>query len=343
MTNTIPINVLSLKPLVNSIPTVSTKLTLSDLKGAIRMRLGIGRDNYTVTPGLYKIGKPDSHSDVLVSANYKLSFDTLRKNLVSMNVWILVIDTKGINVWCAAGKGTFGTENVINSIRNVSLEHIVSHRNIILPQLSASGVAAYKVKDVTGFRAVFGPVRAKDIRSFVENGYKATPEMRKILFPMKERAKLIPVDFLYGIYKILLIMFTLFIFSGLDKTGFLFSKMIKTGFIPSINALGAYIAGIVLAPLFLNWIPLRAFALKGAFWGLIMTIGLYLLFPVSNLAFISMALLNISISSFMTMNFTGSSTYTSLSGVQKEMKWAIPFQIGFAVTGFVLFIILKLI
>ncbi|MDP4239714.1 MAG: hypothetical protein Q8904_09645 [Bacteroidota bacterium] len=53
--------------------------------------------------------------------------------------------------------------------------------------------------------------------------------------------------------------------------------------------------------------------------------------------------LNISIASFMTMNFTGSSTYTSLSGVQKEMKWAVPLQIGFMAVGSILFIISKLV
>lgn len=307
------------------------------------MRLGIGRDNYTVAPGLYKVGNPDSHSDVLISANYKLSFDILRKNLDSLNVWILVIDTKGINVWCAAGKGNFGTDNVVRSIKNSSLEHIVKHRNIILPQLSASGVAAYKVKEQTGFRAIFGPVQAKDIKSFIEAGYTATPVMRKVTFPMKERAKLIPVDFMYGKYKLLLIMCALFFFSGLDKTGFLFSKMFETGFFPLINVLSAYIAGIILGPLFLPYIPFRAFALKGAFWGLAATVILDALLLAPTLESISLGLLNVSIASFMTMNFTGSSTYTSLSGVKKEMKLAIPFQIGFVVFGSIIFIISKLV
>lgn len=333
----------SLKPVVFSIPTASSELGFADLVGAVKMRLGIGRDNYTVAPGLYKVGNPDSHSDVLISANYKLSFDILRKNLNSLNVWILVIDTKGVNVWCAAGKGNFGTDNVVRSIKNSSLEHIVKHRNIILPQLSASGVAAYKVKEQTGFRAIFGPVQARDIKSFIEAGYKATPAMRKVTFPMKERAKLIPVDFMYGKYKLLLIMCALIFFSGLDKTGFLFSKMFETGFFPLINVLSAYIAGIILAPLFLPYIPFRAFALKGAFWGLTTTIILHVLLFAPTLESISLALLNVSIASFMTMNFTGSSTYTSLSGVQKEMKWAIPFQIGFVVLGSILFIISKLV
>lgn len=336
-------NFQSLKPIAYSAPSVTTKLDFSDLMGAIKVRLGIGRDHYTVKPGLYKVGHPDDQSDVLVSANYKLSFDVLRKNLNSLNVWILVIDTKGVNVWCAAGKGNFGTDNVVKSIKNISLEHIVKHRNLLFPQLSASGVAAHEVKERTGFRVIFGPVRAQDIKAFIEAGYKATPAMRKITFPMKERAKLIPVDFLYSRYKILLIMCALFFFSGLDRTGFLFVKMLETGLFPVLNFFGAYVAGIVLATLFLPWIPFRAFALKGAFWGLAITIAFYLLFHVSALESISFGLINISVASFMTMNFTGSSTYTSLSGVQKEMKWAIPFQIGFAIVGSILFLISQLV
>lgn len=337
------LNIQSLKPLVFNIPTVSTKLALADLRGALKVRFGIGRNNYTVAPGLYKVGNPDSQSDVLVSANYKLSFDVLRKNLDSLNVWILVIDTKGVNVWCAAGKGNFGTENVVKSIKKSSLEHIVKHRNVILPQLSASGVAAHKVKEQTGFRAIFGPVQAKDIKAYIEAEYKATPAMRKVTFPMKERAKLIPVDFMYAKYKLLLVMLVFFIFSGLDRTGFLFTKMFNTSLFPLINILGGYIGGIVVATLFLPLIPFRAFALKDAFWGLVFAIFANLFFDISALEAISMGLINISIASFMTMNFTGSSTYTSLSGVQKEMKWAIPFQIGFAVVGAILFIISKLV
>lgn len=337
------LNVKSLKPVSVCTPTVSTKLELSDLFGTLKVRLGIDRNNYTVTPGLYKVGKPDSQSDVLVSANYKLSFDVLRKNLHSLNVWVLVIDTKGVNVWCAAGKGNFGTDNVVKSIKKTSLEHIVKHRRIILPQLSASGVAAHKVKEDAGFKVIFGPVQAKDIKSFIEKGYKATPAMRKITFPMKERAKLIPVDFLYVKYKLLLVMVVFFILSGLDRTGFLFSKMFNTSIFPLINIFGGYIAGIVFATLFLPWIPFRSFALKGAFWGLVFAILVNRFFAVQALEAISMGLVNISIASFMTLNFTGSSTYTSLSGVQKEMKWAIPFQIGFIAVGSILFIISKLV
>lgn len=337
------VNIQNLRPLTFYIPTVSTTLELKDYLGTIKVRWGIGRDNYSIKPGLYKVGKPNSESDVFVSANYKLSFDTLRKNLTALDAWILAIDTKGVNVWCAAGKKTFGTENIIKSIKSTSLEQLVKHRKIIVPQLGAPGVAAHEVKERSGFRVIYGPVRASDIKPFIEAGYKATPAMRKVNFTFKERAKLIPVDFMYGKYKLMIAIGIVLILSGLNKTGFTFSRIIEASYFPVCSVLGAYIAGIVIAPLLLPYIPFRAFALKGAIWGIISTLIIKQLFQISNLEFIAMGFISLSIASFVTMNFTGSSTYTSLSGVKKEMKWSIPFQITFAAIGIILFIISKFV
>jgi len=123
-----------------SIPTVSTTLSLKDYFGAFKVRWGIGRMNYKIEPGLYAIGKPDGNSPVLVSANYKLTFDVLRKNLVGLDCRLLILDTKGVNVWCAAGKGTFGTDELVNRIQATGLSEVVTHKRLILPQLGASGV-----------------------------------------------------------------------------------------------------------------------------------------------------------------------------------------------------------
>ena len=98
----------------------------------------------------------------------------------------------------------------------------------------------------------------------------------------------------------------------------------------------------MLSPFFLPRTPFRSFALKGAVWGLISTLFLSLAFSAPALEKVSVGFINLSIASFLSMNFTGSSTYTSLSGVKKEMKWAIPFQITFVVTGIVLFVLNKL-
>ena len=325
------------------VPQITSELNWKDRLGAVKVRWGIGRDNYRVNPGLYKIGKPGSQSDVFVSANYKLSFDALRKNLGQLGAWILVIDTKGVNVWCAAGKGTFATDNLVKSIKSSSLEDMVKHRTIIVPQLGATGVAAHLVKEQTGFKVVYGPVRAEDIKAFINAGYKASAEMRRVNFSLIDRAKLIPVDLMQGKIKLLIAALALFILSGLDKQGLLFDKMFHQGFIPVINLAGAYFAGVVIAPLLLPYVPFRAFAAKGAFWGIVITLAFKYFYPASLLQTIAFGLMNISVASFMMMNFTGSSTYTSLSGVKKEMKIAVPFQIAMASLGIILFVISKFV
>jgi hypothetical protein len=142
---------------------VETDWALTDWLGALSVRLDIGRMNYRVSPGLYSVGHPDATAPVFVTANYKLSFDHLRRALRGLGAWLLVLDTDGVNVWCAAGKGTFSTEELCRRIESTGLGSVVSHRRLILPQLGASGVAAHTVAKATGFTVVFGPVRAEDI------------------------------------------------------------------------------------------------------------------------------------------------------------------------------------
>jgi hypothetical protein len=358
---------------VGKIDKVSTTLNFSDHLGSIKVRWSIGRDNYKVEPGLYAIGNPDEKSDVFVTANYKLSFDHLRKNLDDLDAWILVLDTKGVNVWCAAGKKTFGTDELVHRILITGLDKVVSHRKIIVPQLGAVGVSAHKVKEETenanqqsgfasnnslniptgnfqlkrnqGFNVVYGPVRASDIKVFIANGYKTTDEMRRVTFNFVDRVKLIPVDFMYGKYKLLVAFALVFILAGLNRSGISIDQTLKYGFIAIFNIFLAYFAGIVLIPALLPYIPFRMFAFKGLILGLLTSIVLnyFNFFGHNYLEIISWFLIIPGIASFVAMNFTGSSTYTSLSGVKKEMKLAIPVQISFAVMGLILMIIGKLI
>ena len=120
-----------------------------------------------MTPGLYALGSPTPESPVFVSANYTLSFDALRSALAGVDGYILVLDTHGINVWCAAGKGTFGTDELVNRIQVTGLKDIVNHRTLILPQLAAPGVAAHQVRKRSGFKVEYGPVRAEDLPEYL--------------------------------------------------------------------------------------------------------------------------------------------------------------------------------
>ncbi len=327
------------------IPQVGTKLNTSDFRGAVMVRWGINRNNYKVEPGLYAAGTPDSGSDVFVTANYKLSFDHLRKNLSGADSWILVLDTKGVNVWCAAGKGTFGTKELVRRIKITSLEKVVSHRRLILPQLGATGVAAHKVREETGFNVHYGPVSASDIRQFIKDGYRADREMRKIKFGFADRIKLIPNDFIYGKFYLLGAMLVLFLLSGLSSKGLSYRDYGGEGARSLLLVFLAYFAGIVITPMFLPYIPGRFFSLKGFFSGALVFLG-YLIFGSSGHNLLTMAswfFIMGAVSSFVAMNFTGSSTFTSLSGVKKEMKLFVPVQAGFALTGIILHVIGKLI
>lgn len=328
-----------------NIPQVSTELKISDFFGSVMVRWGINRDNYRVNPGLYAVGSPGPDSEVFVTANYKLTFDNLRKSLAGINGWILVLDTKGVNVWCAAGKGVFSTKELVRRIRQVSLEKIINHKRLILPQLSATGVAAHKVKEETGFNVHYGPVRASDIKKFINDGYRADKEMRKVGFGFTDRLKLIPNDFMYGKFYLLGAMAFLFILSGLSEKGISYSDFRGEGGPAILKIFLAYFAGIVITPMLLPFIPGRHFSLKGFFSGTLVFLVL-LLIKLSNdnaLEIFSWFFIITTIASFMAMNWTGSSTYTSLSGVKKEMKIFIPLQIGFAVTGIVLQVIGKFI
>ncbi len=178
--------------------TLSSEMTWRDRLGTLRVRLGIGRMNYRVRPGLYALGRPTAEAPVLVSANFKLSVDHLRSAVRGLDAWILVLDTHGINVWCAAGKGLFGTDEVVRQVESVGLSARVSHRKLVLPQLAAPGVAAHEVKRRTGFRVVYGPVRAADIPAFLAARMTATDEMRQVRYGWRDRAILIPVEVITG-------------------------------------------------------------------------------------------------------------------------------------------------
>ncbi len=322
------------------VPRIATQLVFSDTLGAWKARWGINRMDYKINPGVYAVGNPDKESHILVTANYKLTFDALRKELSGLNAWILVLDTKGINVWCAAGKGTFGTKELINRIGKTRLNEIVTHKTLILPQLGAPGVSAHEVTKQTGFKVIYGTVRAKDIKEFMNRGMQATDEMRIVKFNVYDRLVLTPIE-LVGTFKVSLIVFSvLFLLNLIAARPF--------GATDLYAYLGALITGCVLTPVLLPWIPGRAFSWKGCLLGLIWAVcvnvlnGWTILSPFSLIRGLGYLLVLPSISAFYAMNFTGSSTYTSLSGVLKEIKVAVPLIAIFIGLGSILLLVTSL-
>ncbi|MDA8125620.1 MAG: mercury methylation corrinoid protein HgcA [Deltaproteobacteria bacterium] len=328
------------------LPRVSSSLTWVDHWGTIKARWGVGRMDYAIDPGLYALGRPGPESPVLVTANYKMSFDALRSALPGRDTWILVLDTQGINVWCAAGKGTFGTEEVVHRIAASRLKEVVTHRSLILPQLGAPGVAAHLVKQQSGFTVHYGPIAAGDLPAYLDGGGQATPAMRRKDFPLRERAVLIPVELVAALKPAALIAPLLFLSGGLGGPGGFWQDALREGTWAVFAFLSAVLAGTVLFPLLLPFLPGRAFTTKGLGLGILIALAYGFLTAFVGVAWLGMLawfLMIPALTAYLAMNFTGCSTYTSPSGVNKEMRWALRLEIGLALGGCVLWIAARLV
>ena len=316
-------------------PQVATRLTSSDIIGRWQMRWGLGRTRYTIAPGLYAIGTPSGDSPVLVTANYKMTFDIVRRDMHGHDAWLLLLDTKGINVWCAAGKGTFCTDEIVRQVQKTNLQQVVNHRTLVVPQLGAPGVAAHKVKKESGFKVIYGPVRSKDLPQFLDREQKTTPDMRRVRFNLIDRLVLTPVELVSMWRYVLWSILALFILGGIGPQIFSFSAAWTRGIPAVASGLLGIFTGAVITPVLLPWLPGRAFALKGATVG-IATGFIGVLFFSASLGWLnSLALLLAvsAVSSWCAMHFTGSSTFTSPSGVEKEMRQAIPAQAAALLVG----------
>jgi hypothetical protein len=316
---------------------VSSALTWADHWDHIQARLGFRRTHHRVEPGLYALGDPGPDSPVLVSANYTLSFDALRSALPGVNAWILVLDTDGVNVWCAAGKGTFGTEELVQRVQAADLDRLVRHRLLILPQLGAPGVSAHEVKQRSGFRVEYGPVRAADLPEYLQTR-RATPQMRQVSFRLGDRAVLIPVEAVHIALPVLLITAAL----RLTGVGHHFYN----------QAVAGVLAGVVLFPLLLPWIPTQDFSTKGYLLGALAALPLVLREVLAGpqavwwrqaAGALSSLLIVSTVSAFLSLNFTGSTVFTSRSGVRREIFRYVPAMAGSFGAGIGLSLLLSIL
>jgi hypothetical protein len=318
-----------------------------DKRGDILCRISDRfRMRYSVTPGLYSIGSPADASPVVVTANYRLTCDHVRTAMEKTDVWVLVLDTKGINVWCAAGKGTFGTKELVQRIAQTGLETFVKHRTLILPQLGAPGVAAHEVTKATGFHVVYGPIRSRDIPAFLAAGNKAEDAMRMVGFPLWERFILTPMEFFPALRKYLWILLGSAFLMGLQPSGILFKPALMHSWPIIAFGLFAVCIGTVFVPLLLPWIPFRSFAAKGMLIGAMTMLPAYFLtdslFLGSYFLSCAVILFFTAVASYAALNFTGCTPFTNISGVKKEMRYAVPAYVAACAVSGIFIILFKL-
>lgn len=222
--------------------------------------------------GLFPMGHPDRHSPVLVTCNFHLTVERVKRALKGLDCYLLVANSHGINVWCAAAGGHFTQHSVISVLKTSGIENLVDHRNVILPQLAAPGVEAREIHRHSGWRVLWGPVHAKDIPAFLKNNFKKTPGMSEVKFPLAQRMELaiawafpisalgaVIVSFFWQaavppliclIWGLSFFIFLLFPFysrwlaSDGKRTGFIFFDFGKGGF--QIIVWGIFMAGLAI-------------------------------------------------------------------------------------------------
>jgi hypothetical protein len=322
----------NISPCSCSTGAINSTITFTNRLDHFLARWGINRTGHRVEPGLYRIGSPTTESPVLASANYTLSFDALRSALAGYDAYILVLDTKRINVWCAAGKGTFGTDELVSRIETTGLASIVTHRKLIVPQLGAPGISAHDVQRRSGFRVEYGPVRARDLPEYLKTG-KATSEMRRVQFPIRDRIVLEPVELVHVALPAIVVA------AGL---------WFLTGPVAALAAISAVVAGTVLFPVLLPFIPTKDFSSKGLLLGGVVAIPFAAAFAsapalpgwATLIAAITPLLIIPAVTAYLALNFTGSTTFTSRTGVKKEIFRYVPVMAFMAVSGIFLGIVL---
>lgn len=290
------------------------------------------RRTYATKPGLYFTGDNyDPQSPILVTANYHLTVFSILRNLKSFNVRLLVIDSDGINVWCAAGKGRFSNREIYKQLFRYG-EYISptgGKINLILPKLAFSGVSMSDLKKA-GISVIVGPVYARDIRDYLENPPYTDRIKDRIEFKLPERFFTCIPGLLQCMYQVFLV------FIGLWILELIFSIK-STYWIFPLVAIIAF-----LYPILFPWIPGSRFAVKG------LVLSIFLILVGFVLSYTGVLRINPDYSAisfclatglFFGLAYTGNSPVSNYSRVRKEIAGFLPLTLLLYVISLVSYIV----
>jgi hypothetical protein len=279
-------------------------------------------DLVPLDPGIYKSGNPTESSPIIVTANYEFTYIKVMRDLKGIDAWVLCVDSNGINVWCAARGNDFGNNQLIEAVEATGIERLTAKKTVILPQLSAGGVATPELQKKSNnfpFRVVYGPVWSKDLPEFLEKRPARKPDRMKLAkFTLKHRFRGFITHTTFLLRKIFMLpLISLFV---------LFLILDSLNVTAKLWWVGELLLWIVTANFIITFTyPIanftRRFIIKGIFFG---TLNVFILGLISYLFHNSIifTLLNISfffwVSFFSTMSLSGYTMATSPSEIQEE-------------------------
>jgi len=281
-------------------------------------------DHIPIEPGIYQSGQPDERSPVIATANYLYTYIRVMRALKGVDAWVLCVDSRGINVWCAARGDDFGNKQLIEAVETSGIEKVTTRKTLILPQLSAGGVAAPLISSEAPnfpFNLLYGPVWAKDLPQFLKDRPAKKPDKWKLArFTSSHRLRAFITHTTFLLRKIFLwptigLLVLLSVLSFIHP--FWISKFWRIGEI--------WLWIILTNALIMLLFPLsnftRCFVKKGIFFGILNTMllgGITWLLHSSLYLIFWNACFYFWLAFFFTMSFSGYTMATSPGEIQEE-------------------------
>lgn len=141
-----------------------------------------------VEPCLIQLGKGGDENPIIVTGNYYTTVRRVYKELKNYNGWLLVCNSRGINLWCSSLAGHFSEKEIIDAIEFTQLKEKTKQNKIILPQLCAGNVNIEEIKVKSYFNCKFGPFHINNISDYFKNPNNET--IGQSTFSLKERSEM---------------------------------------------------------------------------------------------------------------------------------------------------------
>ncbi len=263
---------------------------------------------YQVRPGLYYIGHigdgDGEKPPLLVTANNFLTVFLLARNIGQRPVRLLVIDTGGINVWCSGGKGKFSAGEISKAATKYGIIKEGAKETVILPKFSLAGVS---IKDVgkSGLKPVIGPLYAKDVPAYLDEGKFKNRVDDTVYFGWQSRAfTALPTAVQFFYY-------------------FLWVYVISLG---NLSSSVVWIAtGLAFAyPLLFPYLPGKLFSVKGLWLATAVSLGVFPFHYDSPAEWLWLAVFFFATSIFIALSYTGNSAVSNYTSVRKETAVFLP-------------------
>ncbi len=262
---------------------------------------------FSVRPGFYFMGQRNENAPLLVTGNNFLTVFLLVRRIANRSIRLLIIDTNGINVWCAAVGDRFSAAEIIDKAMHFGLLKKGQKIEMILPKLCLSGVRLSDLH-MAGIKPIIGPLYAREVPEYLDRGEFEDRVDDRILFGFQSRG-----------------------FTALP-TAFQFFYYFLGGYVVTLGILSSAIIGVAAVlgffyPLLFPFLPGKQFAVKGISLGFIASIFPVGFFSVGGFNLQLLLFWNLFIfatSIYIALNYTGNSPVSNYSRVREETIRFLP-------------------